>query len=137
MPKYPITWLDYKLPTGKQFAVAVCGSSGMICHMYLGSDVVRRAFIRQVNVEGENCGGAQHCLAFECPLNHTGKEHIAHMLDMHEDEMLDEETAKIWGTESVADSLVKFVEAVSKQIPEALKKEPPIEENPKEEKPKA
>ena len=135
MPKYPITWLDYSLPTGRQFAIAVCGSSGMICHMFLGNDVLRRTFIRQVNIEGQNCSGGQHCLAFDCPLNHTTKEHISHMLDMHEDETLDAETAKIWGTESVADSLVKFVEAVSKQIPEVLKKEPPIEEKPKDKRP--
>jgi len=131
MPSYPITWLDYSLPTGRQFAIAVCGNSGKICHMFLEKDVVRRTFIRQVSVDGQNCSGAKHCLAFDCPLNHTEKEHIVHMLDMHEDEILDEETAKLWGTESVADGLVKFVEVVSKEIPEALKKEPPIEEKSK------
>ena len=128
MQKYPLTWSDCNLPTGQKFAVAVCGSSGMICHMYMGSDVLRRSFIKQVKIDGQNCSGAQHCLAFGCPLNNTGKEHIVHMLDMHEDEVLDEDTAKIWGTESVADSLVKFVEAVSKFVPEILKKEAPIEE---------
>ena len=128
MPRYPITWSDCILPTGQKFAVAVCGSSGMICHMYLGNDTIRRSFIKQVNVDGQNCGGAQHCLALNCPLNKTGKEHLTHMLDMQEDETLDAEAAEIWGTDSTVDSLVKFVEAVSKYVPEILKKEDPIEE---------
>ena len=128
MPGYPITWSDCNLPTGQKFAVAVCGSSGMICHMYLGSDVIRRSFIRQVKVDGQSCSGAQHCLALNCPLNNTGKEHLTHMLDMHEDETLDAEAAEIWGTDSTVDSLVKFVEAISKYVPEILKKEDPIGE---------
>jgi len=41
---------------------------------------------------------------------------------------LDAEAAEIWGTDSTVDSLVKFVEAVSKYVPEILKKEDPIEE---------
>ena len=40
------------------------------------------------------------------------------MLDMYEDEALDEETAKIWGTESTVDSLLKFVKQVESMIAE-------------------
>ena len=127
MPRYPVTWSDCNLPTGQKFAVAVCGSSGMICHMYLGSDAIRRSFVKQVKVDEQNCSGARYCLALNCPLNNTVKEHLAHMLDMQEDEALDAETAKIWGTDSMVDSLVKFVEAVSKFVPEILKKEAQIE----------
>jgi len=122
MPKYPITWVDYSLPTGRKFSVAVCGQSGRICHMFLGDDVLRRSFIRQVNVEGQNCSGGQHCLALDCPLNKTSKEHLVHMLDMHEDEVLDEETAKLWGTDSMAEGLVKFAEKMNESVPDELKK---------------
>jgi hypothetical protein len=129
MPKYPITWVDYRLPnTDRQFSVAVCGKSGMVCHMFLGDDVLRRSFIRQVTVEGQSCSGGQHCLAMDCPLNQTPKEHLVHMLDMHEDEALDEETAKLWGTDSMAEGLVKFAEKMNESIPEELKKGMPAEE---------
>ena len=90
--------------------------------MFLGDDVLRRSFIRQVNVEGQNCSGGQHCLALDCPLNKTSKEHLVHMLDMHEDEVLDEETAKLWGTDSMAEGLVKFAEKMNESVPDELKK---------------
>jgi hypothetical protein len=86
--------------------------------MFIGKDVIRRSFIRQVDIEGQNCSAGQHCLALECELNKTPKEHLMHMLDMHEDEALDEETAKIWGTESTIDSLMKFVKQVEAMIAE-------------------
>ena len=118
MPKYPITWTDYRLPTGREFSVAICGNTDKICHMFLGKDAIRRSFIRQVDVEGQNCSAGQHCLALDCTLNKTPKEHLMHMLDMHEDEALDEETAKLWGTESTVDSLLKFVKQVETMIAE-------------------
>lgn len=90
--------------------------------MFLGDDVQRRSFIHQVNIEGQNCSGGQHCLALDCPLNKTPKEHLIHMLDMHEDEVLDEETAKLWGTDSTAEGLVKFAEKMNPSIPEELQK---------------
>ena len=122
MPTYPIEWKDYRLPTGREFSVAICGYSGKICHMYLGNDVLRRSFIRQLKVEGQNCTGAEHCLALKCPLNKTTKEHVAHMLDMHEDESLDAETAKMWETESAAEGLVKFVERLNQEMEEQAEK---------------
>lgn len=130
MPTYSIDWKDYSLPTGREFSVAICGYSGRICHMYLGNDVLRRSFIRQVKVDGQRCTGAEHCLALSCPLNKTEKEHIIHMLDMHEDESLDEETAKMWGTDSAADGLVKFVEMLDKEIAEKAKEEEPEKPEP-------
>jgi len=118
MPKYPITWMDYRLPTGREFSVAICGNTDKICHMFLGKDVIRRSFIRELDVEGQNCSAGQHCLALDCTLNKTPKEHLMHMLDMYEDEALDEETAKIWGTESTVDSFIKFVKQVESMIAE-------------------
>ncbi len=118
MPKHPITWMDYRLPTGRKFSVAICGNTEKICHMFLGEDVIRRSFIRELNIEGQNCSAGQHCLALDCTLNKTQKEHLMHMLDMYEDEALDEETAKIWGTDSTVDSLLKFVKQVESMIAE-------------------
>jgi len=118
MPKYPITWNDYRLPTGRQFSVAICGNTGSICHMFLGQDFIRRSFIRELHVEGQHCSAGEHCLALDCKLNKTPKEHLMHMLDMYEDEALDEETAKLWGTESTIDSLLKFVKQVESMIAE-------------------
>ena len=86
--------------------------------MFIGNDVIRRSFIRQVDVEGQNCSASQHCLALDCTLNKTPKEHLMHMLDMYEDEALDEETAKLWGTESTVDSMLKFVQQVESIIAE-------------------
>ena len=118
MSNYPLTWMDYRLPTGREFSVAICGNTGRICHMFIGNDVIRRSFIRQVDVEEQNCSASQHCLALDCELNKTPKEHLSHMLDMHEDEVLDEETAKVWGTDSMIDSLIKFVKQVETMIAE-------------------
>ena len=112
MPEYPITWMDYRLPTGREFSVAICGNDGKICHMSLGGDVDRRSSIREVSIEGQNCSRSYRCLALDCPLNKTLKENLVQMLGMHEDEVLDEETAKIWGTESTVDGLVKFIKKV-------------------------
>ena len=112
MPEYPITWMDYRLPTGSEFSVAVCGNDGKICQMSLGGDVDRRSSILKVSIEGQDCNLSRRCLALDCPLNKTPKEQLIHMLGMHEDEVLDEETAKLWGTESTVEGLVKFIKKV-------------------------
>ena len=93
MPKYLTNWIDYQLPTGQEFSVAICGYSGKVRHMYLGHDPIRRAFAQHVYVEEELCQTAEHCLALDCPLNRADPEHLLHMLDMTEDEPSDAETA--------------------------------------------
>jgi len=118
MPKFPITWNDYRLPTGRQFSVAICGNTGKICHMFLGQDFVRRSLIRELVVDEQNCSAGEHCLALDCTLNTTPKDHLMHMLDMYEDEALDEQTAKVWGSESTLDSMLKFVKQVESMIAE-------------------
>lgn len=124
MPKYSTTWVDYRLPTGKEFSVAVCGYSGKVRHMILGTDAIRRMFVRDINVEeGQYCEASQHCLALDCPLNRTPREHILHMLDMNEDESLDTETSKLWGTDSTIDCLVKFAEKMTRALPKELRQE--------------
>ncbi len=122
MPKYQVTWVDYNLPTGQEFSVAVCGRTGRIRHMYIGKDDVRRLLINQVEVEGENCDAAEHCLDMECPLNKTEGIHLAHMLDMPKDEELDEETAGIWGTASTVEGLVEFARRMNDSLPEELRR---------------
>jgi hypothetical protein len=128
MPKYETTWVDFSLPTGQEFAVAVCGYAGKVRHMYIGKDPVRRAFVHNVYDE-DSCHTAAHCLALDCPLNRSEQEHLLHMLDMNEDEALDPETAKEWGTESTLQSFLKLAHKMNESLPEELKKpQPPIKE---------
>ena len=122
MPKYSTNWVDYKLPTGQEFAVAVCGFTGKVRHMYIGSDPVRRAFIHHVFVEDGVCQTAEHCLALDCPLNRSEQEHLLHMLDMNEDEFLDPEAAAEWGSQSTLDCFLQFARKVADILPEELKK---------------
>jgi hypothetical protein len=129
MPKYSTNWIDYSLPSGQVFAVAVCGYAGKVRHLYIGNDPMRRMFIHNVYVESDSCRTAEHCLALDCPLNRAGQEHLLHMLDMNEDEPLDSETAQQWGTESTLEGFLRFARKVTEQLPEELKKpQPPLEE---------
>ena len=91
--------------------------------MYLGTDIIRRQFIRHVNVEGTYCNAGQHCLDLDCPLNRTPREHLLHMLDMYEDEPLDAKTSELWGTESTIEGLVKFAEKMNQSLPKELQQE--------------
>jgi hypothetical protein len=129
MPKYATNWVDYSLPTGQTFAVAVCGYTGKVRHMYIGNDPVRRMFIHNIFVGEDSCQTAEHCLALDCPLNRAEQEHLLHMLDMNEDEPLDAEAAKQWGTESTLQGFLRFAQKVTEQLPEEVRKpQPPIEE---------
>ena len=120
MPSYSVTWVDYKLPPNYEFSVAVCGRTGRIRHMFIGKDDIRRILINQVDVDGQECNVAEHCLDVECPLNRTSGEHLAHMLDMSQDEELDEDTAKVWGTTSTAEAFVEFARRMNENLPEEL-----------------
>lgn len=129
MPKYPTNWVDYRLPSGQEFAVAVCGYTGKVRHMYIGSDPLRRVLVQHVFVEDDSCHTAQHCLALDCPLNRAGQENLLHMLDMNEDEPLDPEAAEQWGTASTLDCLLKFAQKMNELLPEEMRKpQEPLEE---------
>ena len=129
MPKYLTEWVDYRLPAGQDFSVAVCGYSGKVRHMYLGQDLVRRTFVRHVFVEEDFCQTGEHCLAFDCRLNRAEPEHLLHMLDMMEDEPADEEMAKQWGTTSTLQCFIQFAHRISESLPEDKKKPTaPVEE---------
>jgi hypothetical protein len=129
MPQYPTRWVDYRMPDGQEFSVAVCGYSGKIRHMYLGNDPVRRMFVGNVQIEADNCSAAAHCLALDCALNRAEMEHLLHMLDMNEDEMMDPETAQQWGTESTLHSFLKFTRKMAELLPEEYKNPvPPLKE---------
>jgi len=121
MPKYLTNWIDYRLPTGQEFSVAICGYSGKVRHMYLGHDPIRRAFAQHVYVEEEQCQTAEHCLALDCPLNRAEPEHLLHMLDMTEDEPADDETAAQWGSPSTLHCFLGFARKISELLPEDLK----------------
>ena len=128
MPRYRTQWLDYRLPTGQDFAVAVCGYSGKVRHMYIGDDPVRRMMVQHIDVENEFCHTGDHCLALDCPLNRAEQEHLLHMLDMNEDEALDSEVAAQWGTQSTLDCLMQFARKMNEFLPEELKKpQEPVE----------
>ncbi len=129
MPKYSTKWVDYRLSTGQEFAVAVCGFAGKVRHMYIGNDPVRRMFISNVHVENEWCQTGEHCLALDCPLNRSAEEHLLHMLDMNEDEQMDSEAAQQWGTTSTLNCFLKFAQKVTEMLPEEFRKpQPPLEE---------
>jgi hypothetical protein len=130
MPKYPTKWVDYRLPTGQEFSVAICGYAGKVRHMYIGYDPVRRAFVRHVYIEDGFCQIGDHCLALHCPLNRSEPEHLLHMLDMNEDEPVDPELAEQWGATSTLQCFLKFARQISDLLPEEMKSpQPPIEEN--------
>ena len=129
MQKYLTKWIDYKLPTGQDFSVAVCGYSGMVRHLYLGSDPIRRMLAQHIIVEEDYCSTGDHCLAVDCPLNRAEREHLLHMLDMNEDEGMDSEAAKEWGTESTLEGFLLFARKMTESLPEDLRKpQAPIEE---------
>ncbi len=128
MPKYPTKWVDYQLPTGQDYSVAVCGYAGKVRHMYLGNDPLRRMLVRSITVEDEYCSTGEHCLALDCPLNKSEREHLLHMLDMNEDEPMDAESAEQWGTNSTLECLLKFAHIMSQNLPEDLKKQQAPEE---------
>jgi hypothetical protein len=116
MAQYETIWRDYHLPTGQEFNVAVCGYNGKIRHMTLGSDPLRRMFVQKVTVDGQTCNCAHHCLALDCPLNHTEHEHLMHMLDMYRDEPVDEATAKLWGKKTAVDCFVEMARQISESL---------------------
>lgn len=130
MSKFKTNWIDYRLPTGQNFSVAVCGYSGMIRHLYLGSDPIRRMLAQHVFVEEGYCSTGDHCLAVGCHLNRAEREHLLHMLDMNEDESMDPEAARKWGTESTLEGFLLFAREMTESLPEDLKKpqEPVVEE---------
>jgi hypothetical protein len=125
MALYETTWKDFRLPTGQEFAMAVCGYSNKVRHMTIGEDPIRRMFVKSIEVEGERCSTGDHCLALDCPLNHTEGEHLAHMLDMNQDEPVDEETARLWGKETAVDCLVEMAKRFSASLAAAEPSAPP------------
>ena len=130
MPKYSTNWIDYRLPTGQEFSVAVCAYAGKVRHMYIGNDPVRRAFVQHVTIDEEECQTGTHCLAVDCPLNHAEPEHLLHMLDMNEDEPVDPETAQQWGTSSALQCFLSFARKITQSLPEELRKSQlPLEES--------
>ncbi len=116
MIEYPITWMDYRLSTGKEFSIAVCGNEGRICQIFFRGDVDRRSSIGQVNIKEQYCDHGSRCLALDCPFNKTPKNIVTQMFGMNEDEALDKETAKILGTDSTVEGLIKFVKKVESSV---------------------
>ena len=112
MPKYPITWLDYHLPSGKEFSVAVCGNEGRVCQLFLKGDIDHRSSIYQVDIEEQSCNRSHHCLALDCLLNNTSKNVLTQMLGLADDETLDKKTAKLFGTQSTVEGLIKFIKKI-------------------------
>jgi len=116
MAQYPIHWKDYRLPTGEEFAVAVCGYSGKVRHLTIGQDPLRHMLASHVDVDGQGCSSAKHCLSLNCPLNHSENYHLMHMLDMYKDEPVDEATAELWGKKTTIDCLVEMARRISDSL---------------------
>ena len=116
MTKYDVNWKDYRLPTGQDFAMAVCEYNNKVRHMTFGADPLRRMFIQGVEVKDGICSSAEHCLALDCPLNRSEPEHLAHMLDMHEDEPVDKATASLWGQTTALGCLVEMARRFSLEL---------------------
>ena len=116
MAHFETNWQDFRLPSGQTFAMAVCGYSKLVRHMTIGEDPIRRMLIRGIEVDGDLCNTSEHCLALECSLNRTGSEHLAHMLDMNEDEPVDEETALLWGQQTAVGCLVEMARRFSASL---------------------
>jgi hypothetical protein len=112
VPKYPITWVDYRLPTGKEFSVAICGNEGRVCQLFLKGDIDHRSSIYQVDIEEQSCNRSHHCLALDCLFNSTSKNVVIQMLGLTEDETLDQETSKLFGTQSTTEGLMKFIKKI-------------------------
>jgi len=113
MAYFETNWKDFQLPTGQAFAMAVCEYSKLVRHMSIGEDPIRRRLVRGIEIDGDQCSTSKHCLALDCSLNHTDPEHLAHMLDMNEDEPVDEETAQLWGQKTAVGCLVEMAKRFS------------------------
>lgn len=120
--KYPITSLECYHENGEEFTVDVCGYSGKVRHLILGPDALPYMRRHEVDVTDGYCEADQHCLASSCPLNHTPREHLSHMLEMWADEPLDEVDAKLCDTGSTIDALVKFADRLNAIVPKELSK---------------
>ncbi len=121
MPRYHLTCLDYCLQSGRAFTVTVCGYSGKVRHMVIGDDTLRHLRRHCVDVTNSCCEASRRCLALSCSLNQTVPLHLAHMLEMQCDEPLDDETSKMWDTESTVEALVKFADKMNGIIPNELR----------------
>jgi hypothetical protein len=119
MVKYATTWKDYCLPQGEAFAVAVCSYNGRVRHMTIGRDPIREKYMTDVTIDGEKCSSEAHCLALECPLNHTEHEHLAHMLDIYIDEPADQALVNLWGKDTVVDCFVEMARKISESLAQA------------------
>lgn len=127
MAKYPLIVVEYQQKDGQPFTVTVCGYSGKVRHLVIGEDTTRYMRPTMVDVKGIKCEGSGHCLAFSCTLNKTETGHVAHMLDMWDDEPLDEETTRQYGIKTTVEYLIKFAEQMNDVLPSELrKKQEPI-----------
>ena len=129
MERYKLNWVNCRLPSGRDFSVAVCGYAGKVCYMILGTDTAAQLMISQACLDDGRCDRAEHCLAFACELNRTEPVHAMHMMEMFQDEAADEETARLWGTESVLQGLLDFSIKMNDVLPQELrqKQAPEIE----------
>jgi hypothetical protein len=116
MPRYDTNLIDLKLPSGQEFSVAVCSYSGMVRHMIIGQDFIRRTFINFVEIENDKCQSGEHCLALDCQFNRAKPDHLAHMLDMPSDEPIDDDNYDMWGTRSTVNALIKFAKTISDDL---------------------
>jgi hypothetical protein len=118
-------WVEYHLPNGTEFWVAVCGYSGKIRYLVMGKDELFHRFMKttctSTIAETERCEAGGYCLDPTCRFNTTTREHLCNIFGMSADELIqDSATSEKWESESVIESFVKLVEGVNYILPKDL-----------------
>jgi hypothetical protein len=116
--EFDTTWRELTLPGNQNYSIGICAYTNKVRHMIIGNDVLRESMIRKVVLSDDEktCLVGNHCLAMDCPLNNTEQEHVIHMLDMNEDSPVDEDTARIWGADTVSGCYVALAKRLSEEI---------------------
>ena len=113
--RYPTEWSTVSLGDYTVY-VCICSYSNLVRHLSFEEDDLRQKLIRHVTIYDGVCSAGTHCLALDCPLNHTEDEHLAHMLDMPFDEEADEELKRVWGRDTVAGCYVEMAKRLGRQF---------------------
>ena len=116
--EFDTTWRELSLHGDQKYSIGICGYTNKVRHMIIGEDALRESTITKVFLSDDEktCLVGNHCLALDCPLNNTEQEHIIHMLDMNEDSLVDEETAKIWGANTVTGCYIALAKRLTEEL---------------------
>jgi hypothetical protein len=71
MALYETTWKDFRLPTGQEFAMAMCGYSKLVRHMTMGNDPIRRYLSSRLPDELRRKHGIEDLANAYCAVYHN------------------------------------------------------------------